>query len=132
MGQTKSTLWSHFLSLLHDRGDLKAYFNTSHKNAWCKYCIEYAIQNHLDDEEDMVGFDIALGTTFNHFRYQRRCMRDAKPLWGVNELMAKHMRDCEHQLDSVNLSTIPAATGTFSNQSQSQSQSSWQPRQSIL
>lgn len=118
MSRTKSGLRSRFLSLLHNEGDLRVHFSTSQKNAWCKYCIKHAIQGQLGDAEDMAGYDVALGATSNHFRRQRRCMRDVpKPIRGVSDVMAKHIRDCEHPPDSVNLSTIPAATGTLPSQS---------------
>lgn len=129
MGRTKVGIWSHFLSLSRDEGGLKAYYNKSHKNAWCKYCIGYAVRNQLGDEDNMAEFDVSLNTTSNYSRRQHRCMKDAKPVRGVSDMMAKHLRDCEHQPDSVNLSTIPADAGTVSGTSQLQSS---QPRQSIL
>lgn len=137
MGRPKSGLWSHFVSLSHDEGELKLSFNASHKNSWCKYCIEHAIQEQLGNAEDIAEYDAALGVTSNHFRRQRRCMKDRKPIRGVNDIMARHIRECEHRLDSVNLSTIPAAISTTSTTNSFPNQSQLQPgpsqlRQSIL
>ena len=124
MGRTKAALWSHFISLEQNEGDLLAYFNKSHKNAWCKYCIDHAIQNQLGNDEDMAEFDSSLGTRSNHFIRQRRCMRAMKPVRGIYELMAKHLHDCVHRPNSVNVPNLPAIdTNNTPSQSGQSSQS---------
>ena len=59
----------------------------------------------------MAKFDNILGTRLNHFIRQHCCMRAMKPIWGIHELMAKHLHDSEYQPDSVNTPNL-SSTGT--------------------
>lgn len=95
MERTKDGLWSHFISLTQDEGTLKALSNSSHKNAWCKYCVEKGLICQLGDEENIAKFDFS-STWANYLRRQQRCMKDMKPIQGVKDLMAKHLHACEH------------------------------------
>lgn len=115
MGRQKDPIWAHFLSIRHDWDSkgLKSRHNTTHLNAWCRYCVETTISEFIGDAQDLEDSDpdvsVFMRDSWVGEQREHRAMGIVKPIRGVKDDMAKHLSNCTNY--PLNVVSVGSETG---------------------